>query len=152
MESLSLASLTEILQCYLQVDDGVRPTSLHGVELQVSLEVASVESGDGKPVAEPCLQPQNTHVLASVTRGLAVLFSVFQVQMCHCSYQRGSVFVREGGSGSCGVQVAEEALDLPQGDAAASVAHLETEGQHEARVQSTTSGNQPNVQYLENDT
>lgn len=38
------------------------------------------------------------------------------------------MFVREGWSGSCGVQVAEEALYLPQGDAAASVAHLEKEG------------------------
>lgn len=46
------------------------------------------------------------------------------------------MFVREGRSGSCGVQVAEEALDLPQGDAAAPVAHLEEEEvEDKARVQ-----------------
>lgn len=55
-------SRTEILQCYLEVDDGVRPTSFHGVELQVSLEVASVEPGDGKSVAEPGLQPQTSPI------------------------------------------------------------------------------------------
>lgn len=50
-----------MLKCYLQVDDGIGPASLHGVELQVSLEVASVEPGDGQPVAEPCLHATNTH-------------------------------------------------------------------------------------------
>lgn len=52
------------------------------------------------------------------------------------SHQRGPVFVREGRSGSRGVQVAEEAVDLPQGDAAAPVAHLEEEEvEDKARVQ-----------------
>lgn len=67
-------SLMEILKCYLQVDDGVCPTSLHGVELQVSLEVASVEPGDGQPVAEPCLQPQ-TRTLSVLRKILVVYFS-----------------------------------------------------------------------------
>lgn len=49
------------------------------------------------------------------------------------------MFVREGRSGGGGVQVAEEALDLPQGDAAASVAHLEMKVQRKARVQWTGS-------------
>lgn len=62
-------------------------------------------------------------------------FGLLQVQSCHFSHQRGPVFVREGRSGSCGVQVAEEALDLPQGDAAAPVAHLEKEVEDKARVQ-----------------
>lgn len=111
------------------MDDGVRPTSLHGVELQVSLEVAGVEPGDGQPVAEPCLQPQ-TPTLASFTRSRWLVSGYCKSKLCHFSHQRGSVFVREGRSGRRGVQVAEEALDLPQGNAAASVAHLEEKVQH----------------------
>lgn len=120
------------------MDDGVCPTSLHGVELQVSLEVASIEPGDGQAVAEPCLQPQ-TRTFSVPRKVLMCIFWSLQVQMCHFSHQRGSVFVREGWSGSCGVQVAEEALNLPQGDAAASVAHLVKKVQHKAGVQLTGS-------------
>lgn len=40
---------------YLQVDDGISPTALHGVELQVSLEIASIETRDGQTIAKPSL-------------------------------------------------------------------------------------------------
>lgn len=36
----------------LQVYDGVGAVTLHRVQLQVSLEVASVQTGDGQPVTE----------------------------------------------------------------------------------------------------
>lgn len=40
---------------HLQVDDGVRAVSLHGVKLQVALEVFGVESGDGQTVTKTSL-------------------------------------------------------------------------------------------------
>lgn len=44
------------LQAHLQVDDGVRAVALHGVELQVSLEVLGVEPRDRQTVAESGLE------------------------------------------------------------------------------------------------
>lgn len=44
------------------------------------------------------------------------------------SHQRGTPSARLG-CGGCGVHVAEEPLDLPQGDTPASVTHLGDEGQ-----------------------
>lgn len=41
---------------HLQVDDGVCAVALHGVELQVPLEVLSIEAGDGKTIAKTSLQ------------------------------------------------------------------------------------------------
>lgn len=41
---------------YLHVDDSVSAITLHRVELQVSLEVLSVESGDGQAVAKASLE------------------------------------------------------------------------------------------------
>lgn len=41
---------------HLQVDDGVCAVALHGVELQVSLEVLGIQPGDGKAVAEASLR------------------------------------------------------------------------------------------------
>lgn len=43
-------------QAHLQVDDGVRAVALHGVELQVSLEVLGVEPRDWQTVAESGLE------------------------------------------------------------------------------------------------
>jgi hypothetical protein len=43
------------------------------------------------------------------------------------SHQRGTPSARLG-CGSCGVHVAEEPLDLPQGDTPASVTHLGDQG------------------------
>ena len=40
---------------HLQVDDSVRAVALHGVELQVPLEVLGVETGDWQTVAEASL-------------------------------------------------------------------------------------------------
>lgn len=41
---------------HLQVDDSVCAVALHGVELQVPLEVLSIEAGDGKTIAKTSLQ------------------------------------------------------------------------------------------------
>lgn len=41
---------------HLQVDDGVGAVALHGVELQVALEVLGVEAGDGEAVAKASLR------------------------------------------------------------------------------------------------
>lgn len=44
------------LEAHLQVDDSVRAVALHGVELQVSLEVLGVEPRDWQTVAESGLE------------------------------------------------------------------------------------------------
>lgn len=41
--------------CYLQVYDSISAVALHRVELQVSLEVASIETRDGQTIAKPSL-------------------------------------------------------------------------------------------------
>lgn len=46
------------------------------------------------------------------------------------AHQWGSVFVPYAGSGSSGVHVAEQTLCLPEGNAASSVTHLETDRIH----------------------
>lgn len=43
-------------QAHLQVDDGVRAVALHGVELQVSLEVLGVEPRDRQTVTKSSLE------------------------------------------------------------------------------------------------
>lgn len=42
-------------RAHLQVDDSVCAVALHGVELQIPLEVLGVETGDGQTVAEASL-------------------------------------------------------------------------------------------------
>lgn len=46
--------------CHLQVDDSRGAVTLHGVELQVSLEILGVQTGDGEAVAETSLREGET--------------------------------------------------------------------------------------------
>lgn len=66
----------------LQVDDGVRAAALHGVELQVALEVAGVEARDGQPVAEPCLQRAHTSTSTSISISLLPLARILDLSFC----------------------------------------------------------------------
>lgn len=44
---------------HLQVNDGRGAVALHGVELQVPLEVLGVEAGDGQTVTETSLEDED---------------------------------------------------------------------------------------------
>lgn len=69
---------------YLQVDDSVRADTFHGVELQVPLEVAGVEPGNGQTVAKASLRERQRSKSRScshqsVKKRKAIFERVFQV-------------------------------------------------------------------------
>ncbi len=68
---------------HLQVDDSVCAVSLHGIELQVPLEVLGVEARDGQTVAEASLHRH--------TEGLGRLCS-----LSHCKQQRSPMQEQTG--------------------------------------------------------
>ena len=55
MAGETLERYTSNEQRYLQVNDGISAHPLHGVQLQIALEVPGVEPGDGQTVAESSL-------------------------------------------------------------------------------------------------
>lgn len=69
---------------HLQVDDSLRAVALHGVELQVPLEVLGVETRDGQTVAKASLHTDRERERRGM-KGLRRLCSLSQCKQQHPS-------------------------------------------------------------------